>query len=108
MKARQTKFVAYTALYIVIVVALMSGVNFLANRYDKSYDATANKQFTLSDQTIKIAKNLKQPLTITYWDQPTKFQAAHDLLDRYRSLSPKIDVEYMDVEKKITQAKAAA
>lgn len=107
MKARQTKFLAYTVLYTVVVVALVSGVNFLANRYNKTYDATSNKQFTLSDQTIKIAKNLKQSLTITYWDQPTKFQAAHDLLDRYKNLSPKIDVEYMDVEKKMTQAKAA-
>lgn len=107
MKARQTKFAAYTALYTVIVVALVSGVNFLANRYNKTYDATANKKFTLSDQTVKIAKNLKQPLTITYWDQPTKFQAAHDLLDRYRNLSPNIDVQYVDVEKRITQAKAA-
>lgn len=106
MKARQTKFVAYTVLYTVIVVGLVSGVNFLADRYNKSYDSTANKQFTLSDQTIKIAKELKQPLKITYWDQPSKFQAAHDLLDRYQNLSPKIDVEYMDVEKKITQAKA--
>ena len=107
MKARQTKFRAYTVLYTVIVVALVSGVNFLANRYNKTYDATANKQFTLSDQTIKIAKNLKAPVTITYWDQPTKFQAAHDLLDRYKNLSPKIDVEYMDVDKKMTQANAA-
>ena len=82
-------------------------MNFLANRYNKSYDATANKKFTLSDQTTKIAKNLKQAVTITYWDQPTKFQAAHDLLDRYKNLSPKIDVQYMDVEKKRTQAIAA-
>jgi ABC-type uncharacterized transport system involved in gliding motility auxiliary subunit len=107
MKARQTKFFAYAALYTVVVVAVVSGVNFLANRYDKSYDATSSKKFTLSDQTVKIAKNLKQPLTITYWDQPTKFQAAHDLLDRYKTLSPDIDVQYMDVEKKMTQAKAA-
>jgi ABC-type uncharacterized transport system involved in gliding motility auxiliary subunit len=107
MKARQTKFVAYTILYTVIIVALVSGVNFLANRYDKSYDATANKQFTLSDQTIKIAKNLKQPITITYWGQPTTFQGAKDLLDRYQGLSSDINVKYMDVEKNLTQAKAA-
>ncbi len=90
----------YRAVYVLIVVAVVGGVNFLANRYNKTYDTTANKQFTLSDQTIKIAKNLKQPVTITYWDQPTKFQAAHDLLDRYKNLSPKIDVQYMDADKK--------
>jgi ABC-type uncharacterized transport system involved in gliding motility auxiliary subunit len=107
MKARQTKFWAYTTVYVLIVVGVVGGLNFLANRYNKSYDTTSAKKFTLSDQTIKIAGNLKQPVTITYWDQPTKFQAAHDLLDRYKNLSPKIDVEYMDTDKKRTQALAA-
>jgi len=107
MKARQTKYAAYTAVYVLIVVAVVGGVNFLANRYNKSVDTTSSKKFTLSDQTEKIAKNLKQPVTITYWDQPTKFQAAHDLLDRYKNLSSKIDVQYMDTDKKRTQALAA-
>jgi ABC-type uncharacterized transport system involved in gliding motility auxiliary subunit len=107
MKARQTKYAAYTAVYVLIVVAVVGGVNFLANRYNKSFDTTSNKKFTLSDQTEKIAKNLKQPVTITYWDQPTKFQGAHDLLDRYKNLSSKIDVQYMDTDKKRTQAIAA-
>jgi hypothetical protein len=56
---------------------------------------------------VKIAKNLKQDVSISYWDQPTQFQAAHDLLDRYKNLSPKIDVHYEDLEKNITQARAA-
>ncbi len=90
-----------------IVIAILVLINFLANRYNKSYDSTSNKQFTLSDQTMKIAKNLQQPVTITYWDQPTKFKAAQDLLDRYKNLSPKIDVQYMDADKKRTQAIAA-
>jgi ABC-type uncharacterized transport system involved in gliding motility auxiliary subunit len=107
LKARQTKYAAYTAVYVLIVVAVVGGVNFLANRYNKSFDTTSSKKFTLSDQTEKIAKNLKQPVTITYWDQPTKFQGAHDLLDRYKNLSSKIDVQYMDTDKKRTQAIAA-
>jgi len=107
MKARQTKFAAYTAVYILIVVAVVGVLNFLANRYDKTYDTTSSKQFTLSDQTDKIAKNLKQDVSISYWDQPTQFQAAHDLLDRYKNLSPKITVHYEDLEKNITQARAA-
>jgi ABC-type uncharacterized transport system involved in gliding motility auxiliary subunit len=107
MKARQTKFAAYTAVYILIVVAVVGVLNFLANRYNKTYDTTSSKQFTLSDQTVKIAKNLKQDVSISYWDQPTQFQAAHDLLDRYKNLSPKIDVHYEDLEKNITQARAA-
>ena len=107
MKARQTKFAAYTAVYVLIVVAVVGVLNFLANRYNKTYDTTTSKQFTLSDQTVKIAKNLKQDVSISYWDQPTQFQAAHDLLDRYKNLSPKIDIHYEDLEKNITKARAA-
>jgi ABC-type uncharacterized transport system involved in gliding motility auxiliary subunit len=107
MKARQTKFAAYTAVYVLIVVAVLGVLNFLANRYNKTYDTTSSKQFTLSDQTVKIAKNLKQDVSISYWDQPTQFQAAHDLLDRYKNLSPKIDIHYEDLEKNITKARAA-
>jgi ABC-type uncharacterized transport system involved in gliding motility auxiliary subunit len=94
-------------IYIVIVIAILVMINFFANRYNKSFDSTASKQFTLSDQTVKIAKNLQQPLSITYWDQPTKFTAARDLLDRYKNLSTKIDVQYNDADKKFAQAKAA-
>jgi ABC-type uncharacterized transport system involved in gliding motility auxiliary subunit len=104
---RRTSALTQGLLYMVIVIAILVIINFFANRYNKSYDATTNKQFTLSDQTVKLAKNLQQPLTITYWDQPTKFKAAQDLLDRYKNLSTKIDVQYNDADKKRTQAIAA-
>jgi ABC-type uncharacterized transport system involved in gliding motility auxiliary subunit len=105
--SNRTSALSQGLLYSIVVIAILVIFNFFANRYNKSYDATANKQFTLSDQTVKIAKNLQQPLTITYWDQPTKFKGAQDLLDRYKNLSPKIDVQYMDADKKRTQAIAA-
>src|SRR5437899_3915745 len=107
MKTRQTKFALYTVVYVIIVVVAVGIVSYLANRFNKSYDATSNKRFTLSDQTAKIAKNLAQPVVITYWDKPTSFKNAQDVLDRYKNLSPKIDVQYMDVDKKKTQAMAA-
>jgi ABC-type uncharacterized transport system involved in gliding motility auxiliary subunit len=104
---RRASALSQGLLYSVIVIAILVMINFFANRYNKSYDSTSSKKFTLSDQTIKIAKNLQQPVTITYWDQPTKFKVAGDLLDRYKNLSPKIDVVYADADKKRTQAIAA-
>jgi ABC-type uncharacterized transport system involved in gliding motility auxiliary subunit len=104
---RRAATLASAIFYALIVVVVLGTLNFLANRYNKSFDATANKKFTLSEQTGKIAKNLQQDVTITYWGQPTGFQQARDLLDRYQNLSKKIDVVYQDVEKKRTQAIAA-
>ncbi len=46
-------------------------------------------------------------MTITYWGQPSGFTEAKDLLDRYKNLSPRIDVRYEDVEKNRTKALAA-
>src|SRR5271166_5721568 len=107
MKARQTRFVAYAAAYIIIIVAVISVANFLANRYNKAYDSTANKRFSLSDQTQKIVKELKQDVHITYYDETSRFQTGKDLLDRYANLSPKVHVEYIDPFKKPTLARAA-
>ena len=106
-KSRRTANFAQAVVYTLIVLAILGTLNFLANRYNKSYDSTSNKKFTLSDQTAKIAKNLQQPVTITYWDRPTGFQNARDLLDRYKNLSAKITVDYEDVDKRRTQAIAA-
>jgi ABC-type uncharacterized transport system involved in gliding motility auxiliary subunit len=106
-KNRRAATFAQAAVYTLIVIAILGTLNFLANRYNKSYDSTSNKKFTLSDQTAKIAKNLQQSVTITYWDRPAGFQNARDLLDRYKNLSNKIEVSYEDVDKRRTQAIAA-
>src|SRR5438874_5940116 len=100
LKARQTKYAAYAAVYILVVIAIVSVANVLADRYNKSYDGTANKRYSLSDQTAKIVKGLKQDAAITYFDQSTRFHQAKDLLDQYANLSPKIHVEYVDPDKK--------
>jgi ABC-type uncharacterized transport system involved in gliding motility auxiliary subunit len=107
IKARQTRYAAYATLYIVVILAVLVAVNFLANRYNKSYDATANKRFTLSDQTVKVEKELKDDVRITYWDKSTNFQPGEDLLDRYSNLSRKLHVEYVDPFKKPQLARAA-
>jgi ABC-type uncharacterized transport system involved in gliding motility auxiliary subunit len=100
LKARQTRYVAYATLYIVIALAVVTVANVLADRYDKSYDATANKRYSLSDQTKKVVKGLKQDATITYFAQDSQFGTAKDKLDMYANLSPKVHVVYVDPDKK--------
>lgn len=107
LKTRQTKYTAYAGVYTVVILGVLGAVNFLANRYDKSIDTTSNKQFSLSDQTIKVVKNLKRDINIKYFDEATRFPQARDLLDRYSSLSSKVRVEFIDPVKKPQQAKAA-
>jgi ABC-type uncharacterized transport system involved in gliding motility auxiliary subunit len=107
MQTRQTKYAAYATIYIVVILAVLSLANFLANRYNKSFDATANKRFTLSDQTKKVVGDLKQDVTIQYFDRSTGMQNAKDLLDRYANLSSKVHIKYVDLLKNPTVARAA-
>ncbi len=107
LKARQTKYTAYVTAYIVITIAVLALANFLANRHNKSIDTTTNKRFSLSDQTEKVVKNLKQDVKLRYFDLGSKFAQARDLLDRYDNLSPKLSVEYIDLLKKPQIARQA-
>src|SRR5690348_16418836 len=99
LKARQTKYAAYATIYILVVLAIVVVGNVLADRYNKSYDATANKRYSLSDETKKIVDGLKQPATITYFNASTRFNQGRDLLDEYSALSSKLHVKYVDPDK---------
>jgi len=100
LKARQTRYGAFVALYLVVVLAIVIVANWLADHHNKSIDVTSNKQFTLSDQTKKITGNLKKAVTVYYFDRSDSYDRARDMLDRYKNLSPMIKVDYVDPEKK--------
>src|SRR5262249_35809535 len=102
LQKRQTKYGAYMALYVLITLAILAAANYLAQRYDKTYDATTNKMFSLSDQTKKVVGNLKQDIKIYYFDRGDRMSESRfgpsprDLLGRYASLSHRVVVEYVD------------
>src|SRR5450755_2246818 len=94
--SRQARFGATAGLYTVLVIAILAAVNYLGVRFNKPLDLTSNKRFTLSQETQRIIRNLKQDAKITYFDSPRSFDQARGILDRYRNLSSKIHVEYVD------------
>ena len=107
LKARQTKYAVYVATYIVVVAVVLVVANILAERYSKSLDATSNKRYSLSEQTAKIVRGLKQDATITYYDQASRFRTAKDVLDEYANASRKLHVEYVDPDKNPQRAREA-
>ena len=107
LKARQTRYAAYAATYILVVIAAVVVVNVLANRFNKTYDTTSNRRYSLSEQTVKIVKGLKQNAIISYFDQSTRFRQGKDLLDQYANLSPRVRVEYVDPDKNPQAAREA-
>ena len=107
LKARQTRYGAYVTVYVLVVILILGAINYLASSHNKSYDATANKRYTLSDQTKKVVSGLKNDVDVTYFQETTKFARGKDLLDRYANLSGKLHIKYVDPEKNPLAARAA-
>ena len=100
IKARQTRYGAFVFLYLVVIVAIIIAANWLADHHNKMIDVTANKRYTLSDETVKVVSNLKKDVNLYYFDKSDTYDRARDLLDRYRNLSSHIHPQYIDPEKK--------
>ena len=106
LRKRQTKYGAYVAAYVLVVFALVALANWAVNRHaTKSWDLTATKQYSLSDQTRKIVRGLDREVTIHYFDRKDQFSQARDLLENYNHLSPRLSVEYVDPDHKPAIAK---
>lgn len=102
---QQARFGATAGLYTVLVIGILAAVNYLGVRFNKPLDLTSNKRYTLSQETQKIVGNLKQDATITYFDLSTHFDQAKGILDRYKNLSTKIHVDYVDLRREPMRAR---
>lgn len=100
MQAKRTKYSAYLIIYVIVVLAIIGAANWLADRYNKSFDTTATKKYSLSDETAKVVNNLKSTVNVYYVDKSDRYDRAKDILDRYKNLSTKVNVVYVDPDKR--------
>jgi ABC-type uncharacterized transport system involved in gliding motility auxiliary subunit len=95
----KVRFGAFSLTYVLVVIAVLAALNYLAQQYNRSYDATSEKRFTLADQTTQLVSGLKEKVTLYYFGSKTRgFNSARDLLGKYDQLSSNLDVRYVDVE----------
>ena len=96
LRSRQMKSGSYAAAYVLVFAAILGAVNWLASQYNRTYDATEQKLYSLSDQTHKILGNLDRDVNMFYFDRKTNFLGAKDMLVRYENASNRVNVEYID------------
>ena len=94
-------FVVYTAVVIAIVVL----VNWFVNRHDRRWDLTANKQYSLSAQTLKMLKGLDRDVNIYVFDRERSMRQRRDLLDNYGVATKRLTIQYVDPDRQPTLAK---
>ncbi len=101
---RQARFGTLAAASVLLVLAILVAINYLANRHNKRWDFTAARQFSLSDQTKKVLAGLQQPVHFRVFDQPMDFQRFRDRLDEYQYASKQVSVEYIDMDQQPARA----
>ena len=104
LQSRQVRAGGYSGAYILVFLAILVAVNFLADQYNKTFDATKDKLYSLSDQTEKILDDLENDVTIYYFDQARTFPAAKNSLVRYENASSHVTVKYIDPESDVGTA----
>jgi ABC-type uncharacterized transport system involved in gliding motility auxiliary subunit len=97
---REARFGSLAIASIVVVLAILVGINYISSRRNKRWDLTAAKQFTLSDQTKKVLQSLQRPVVVRVFDRADNFDRFRSRLDEYRYVSDKVSVEYIDVERR--------
>ncbi len=95
-----------TIVLVVVVLGIVSVINYVSSNYYKRWDMTANGQYTLSQETRQILKGLKKDLKITAFFQEGTSMKARDLLAEYAYLSRYVHYQVIDPDKEPTIARS--
>lgn len=85
----------------VIFLAILGVLDFLSTRHHWRFDLTSNHQYSLSEQTKKILRGLKDDVDVTAFFVPNNpsTQQAEDLLKEYTYVSPHFKLTEIDPER---------
>jgi ABC-type uncharacterized transport system involved in gliding motility auxiliary subunit len=104
-RGRQARYGTLATVSVVVVLGILIAVNYIGARENKRWDLTANKSFSLSDQTRNVVAKLDAPLQITAFAPETDFPRYQDKLKEYEYGSKQVKTEYVDPVKKPTVAR---
>lgn len=95
-RRRQARYGAIATASVLVALAIIVAVNYLSARQNKRWDLTANRQNSLSEQTVKVLQSLNAPVKFTVFDRQTELERFRNQLDEYAYNSRQVTVEYVD------------
>ncbi len=102
-KNSRMNFIFASNLFVIVflVFFIVVAINYLGVKVHKRIDLTKNKAYSISDQSIKVVKNLKKDLIVKGFFtnmQPSKYKY-ETLMDIYKYYSDKVKSETIDPDK---------
>ena len=85
LTGRQTKYGSNAVVLSIAFLGILFFINVLGIKYHKRFDLTKNKNYTLSQKTIQVIQNLKEPVEIIgfFSRDDSRQNQVRDLLDEY-------------------------
>ena len=85
-----------SAITTLLVISIVAVLNFLGYRMQWKADLTRNKKHGLAEQTLKLIKELKEPVTATLYASQAKTGETKELLDKMQGLSTNFTIEVVE------------
>lgn len=98
-RSRSGQLGTNTTVLILAVVGIFAIINFLGYRHHKRFDLTAEKFYSLSDQTRKIVAGLQSDVKIIKFDKEDDVEL-RDRMEEYSDLSRRLTYERIDPQAK--------
>jgi gliding motility-associatede transport system auxiliary component len=101
---KRRRFLLYGAnafIFTLIILGILTVLNYLAFKHDSRFDVTEGKLYSLSDQTIKVLKNLDKSIEILafFKEVGADRKEFQDLINEYTKRTDKIKVRFVDPDK---------
>ena len=93
---RQLRHGGNSAVLIVVVIAILAGINYIAFRRPLKKDFTKGQRYSLSDQTKKVVGGLKEDVRILYFQRAVELAGGDERIKQYQALSPHLKAEFVD------------
>jgi ABC-type uncharacterized transport system involved in gliding motility auxiliary subunit len=104
-RRRNARYGAIAGVSVLVVLGILVAVNYLSVKQNKRWDLTANHQYSLSDQTVRLLRDLKSPVKFVVFEQEANVERFKPRLSEYQYQSKQVVVEYIDPDKKPVPAK---
>jgi ABC-type uncharacterized transport system involved in gliding motility auxiliary subunit len=98
-RRRNARYGTIAAVSVIVVLGILVAVNYLSDRRNKRWDLTENKQYSLSEQSMKLLSSLDSPAKFMVFDQAQSLDRFRARLDAYQYGSRQVQVDYVDVDK---------
>ena len=96
---RSSRFGINSGASVLILIGILIFVNYLGAQHVKRVDMTSEKIYSLADQSVSVAQQVKQDLKIKAFYPGGEYAPTKDVLELFKAKNNKISYEFIDPDK---------